>query len=219
MYKTLDDVPYGLKRDIEKHGSWPDEIHISFWGADAWNRALDLMRGFPDEWPEGVEYWAQDRDGWWYPFALKPNQYKEESWNGGGLVGGVEGTIIGDWRTTLRKRPKSRTVKNDENTADSAVDVPIGDMKFDGDKIRMELLPFDALELVAEVLTFGAKKYEANSWQSLANAKERYSGAMLRHYSAMANGETHDNESELLHAAHMACDALFLLWLEKEALK
>lgn len=92
------------------------------------------------------------------------------------------------------------------------------DMKFDGDKIRMELLPFNALEAVAEVLTFGAKKYEANSWQSLDNAEERYKGALLRHFTALQKGALLDSESGLSHAAHMACDALFLLHFELEKL-
>lgn len=92
------------------------------------------------------------------------------------------------------------------------------DMKFDGDKIRMELLPFNSLEAIAEVLTFGAKKYEANSWQTLDNAEERYKGALLRHFAAMQKGESLDGESGLSHAAHMACDALFLLHFELEKL-
>ena len=113
-------------------------------------------------------------------------------------------------------RPKPNLEPN--SGGDQAEDNP-RDLKFDGDKTRMELLPFDALEEVAKVLTFGAKKYEANSWQTLANAEQRYKGALLRHYAAMDQGEQLDDESGLLHAAHMACDALFLLHFEIERLK
>lgn len=87
-------------------------------------------------------------------------------------------------------------------------------IKHDEEKIRMDLLPFEALEAVAEVLTHGAKKYTDNGWQTVNNAERRYLGALLRHLTAHARGETRDRESGLLHAAHMATNALFILWFE-----
>ena len=86
--------------------------------------------------------------------------------------------------------------------------------KRDGDKIRMDLLPFEALEAVAEVLTYGARKYSDNNWQKVDHADARYRAAMLRHLAARERGEMTDPESGLLHAAHMAADALFILWFE-----
>jgi len=88
------------------------------------------------------------------------------------------------------------------------------DYKYDGDKVRMELLPMDALYEVAKVLTKGAKKYADHSWKTLNNATERYQGALLRHITASMNGEDKDPESGLSHYAHLACNALFLLWLD-----
>lgn len=89
-------------------------------------------------------------------------------------------------------------------------------MKFDGDKPRTELLiqgmPH-ALEAVAEVLTFGAKKYAAHSWQHVEDNENRYWGAKVRHELARAKGETVDPETGLLHLAHEACNTLFLLEL------
>lgn len=89
------------------------------------------------------------------------------------------------------------------------------DMKYDGDKPKMSLLlsgmAAPILE-VAKVLTFGAKKYAANSWQTLENAEERYTDALYRHMNAIHRGELVDPESGLLHAAHVACNAMFLLW-------
>ena len=89
-----------------------------------------------------------------------------------------------------------------------------GGLKYDTDKPRMDLLPFEALEEVAKVLTFGAKKYADNSWQKVENAERRYLAAMLRHLAASEKGEIYDAESGLTHAAHMATNALFILWFE-----
>lgn len=86
--------------------------------------------------------------------------------------------------------------------------------KHDSEKIRMDLLPFEALEKVAEVETFGAEIYGDNNWQSVENAGARYRAAMLRHFCADQKGEKYDPESGLLHAAHMATNALFILWFE-----
>lgn len=86
--------------------------------------------------------------------------------------------------------------------------------KCDGEKPRMDLLPFDALEKVAEVLTFGARKYAANNWQKVKHAESRYTAALLRHLVAAQRGEKTDPESGLSHAAHMATNALFILWFE-----
>ena len=65
---------------------------------------------------------------------------------------------------------------------------------------------------VAEVLTYGANKYKADSWQTIPNAKVRYEDALDRHLNAWKRGETHDPESGLHHLAHVATNALFLLW-------
>lgn len=85
--------------------------------------------------------------------------------------------------------------------------------KFDNEKVRMELLPMDVLEEIAKILTYGAKKYGPNNWQKLENAEERYKGALLRHLAA-SNKNSKDKESGLSHTAHMACNAIFLLWFE-----
>jgi hypothetical protein len=88
--------------------------------------------------------------------------------------------------------------------------------KDDSDKIRMDLLPFEALEAVAKVLTFGAKKYADNNWQKVDNAESRYVGALLRHLSKYLQGERWDEESELSHLSHVATNALFLVWFEEK---
>lgn len=84
--------------------------------------------------------------------------------------------------------------------------------KDDADKPRMDLLPPDALFAVAEVLTFGAKKYAPRNWEKGMNWG-RLSGAALRHLFRWAAGEELDPETNLPHLAHFACCALMLLSL------
>lgn len=83
----------------------------------------------------------------------------------------------------------------------------------------MELLPLVAIRSVADVMTFGANKYADNGWKSLPDAKRRYTGAMLRHLTAIEEGEEVDPESGLPHISHVTCNAVFLTYLhlqEKE---
>lgn len=92
-----------------------------------------------------------------------------------------------------------------------------GGMKYDAGKPRMELLVQgcpNALEQVGTVLTFGAKKYAAHSWQTVPGGDDRYLAALLRHLTAIGKGEQTDPESGLSHLAHVACNALFILELE-----
>jgi len=84
-----------------------------------------------------------------------------------------------------------------------------GGRKDDDGKIRMELLPFNALVGVADVLTYGSEKYGAHNWQGID--AQRYVGALLRHLAAYMEGEENDAESGRSHVAHLATNALFLL--------
>ncbi len=85
------------------------------------------------------------------------------------------------------------------------------DMKYDGGKPKAgtlyEYFP-NALISVAEVSTFGIKKYERGSFHDVPNGLERYTDAMHRHLLLEQAGEEFDDESELRHAAHAAWGAL-----------
>lgn len=87
-----------------------------------------------------------------------------------------------------------------------------GFKKFDSDKVRMELLPPAALEQVAKVFTYGARKYSEENYLLGTNYR-RYCGAVLRHTWAFMRGEDMDPESGLSHLAHAACNCLMLLEL------
>lgn len=83
--------------------------------------------------------------------------------------------------------------------------------KDDSSKLQMNLLPWDALEEVAKVLTVGAKKYAPDNWRIVPDAVERYESALVRHLAAYKKGEDLDPEDGLSHLAHLACNALFLV--------
>ena len=91
-----------------------------------------------------------------------------------------------------------------------------GGMKYDDGKLRPDYIPPYALTQLAEVLTFGAKKYEAHSWRTVPNAKERYFAALMRHMLAYHSGEQDDEETGLPHMAHIMCNAAFLTELDND---
>lgn len=87
--------------------------------------------------------------------------------------------------------------------------------KADAGKPRMDLVLggfSEALLRVAEVGTFGANKYTDNGWKEVANGRERYTDALLRHLFA-SKKEAFDRDSHLLHLAHAAWNALAVLEL------
>jgi hypothetical protein len=86
-------------------------------------------------------------------------------------------------------------------------------VKFDADKPRMDLLDAYAIEQLALVLGFGAKKYAAHNWRG-GLAKGRLIAAALRHLFAYLKGQDTDPETGLSHAAHAMCCCMFILGLE-----
>ena len=86
------------------------------------------------------------------------------------------------------------------------------DMKFDGDKCRLDLIEPAFTEGVGNVLTFGAKKYEAESWKTVKDGLRRYLTAAERHILAIKKGEFTDSESGLPHAYHAATDLMMVQW-------
>ena len=92
-------------------------------------------------------------------------------------------------------------------------------VKYDSNKIQMELLPLRELREVAKVLTYGAKKYAPENWKKVSNMEDRYVGALLRHLTEYREGNKFDSETgleNLRHIAQVVCNALFLLWKELE---
>ena len=83
-------------------------------------------------------------------------------------------------------------------------------MKYDGEKVRLDLLPVQPIIEIGKVLTYGAKKYSERNWEK-GLAWSRCYAASLRHLLAWQSGETNDPETGLSHLAHAACEILFLL--------
>lgn len=79
----------------------------------------------------------------------------------------------------------------------------LGEMLQDFDKAILEL---------CKVWTFGADKYDVSNWKLVDDGFRRYTNALLRHL-IVEKREICDKESHLLHATHVAWNALARLYL------
>lgn len=83
--------------------------------------------------------------------------------------------------------------------------------KFDQEKPEMALLPPYAIEAVARVLTYGAKKYEKDNWKYVPDGEYRYRNAAFRHFNEVLKGNLTDPETGEHHLAHAICCMMFEL--------
>lgn len=88
--------------------------------------------------------------------------------------------------------------------------------KADSGKLRYDLIPARALTALAEIYTYGASKYQADSWRTVPDAIPRYRAAAWRHWVAYLSGEALDPESGLPHLAHLHWNVVALSELEAE---
>lgn len=65
-----------------------------------------------------------------------------------------------------------------------------------------------ALLAVGRVGTYGANKYTEGGWVEVPDGINRYTDAMLRHLMEEMAGQERDADTQLLHAAHAAWNAL-----------
>lgn len=86
-------------------------------------------------------------------------------------------------------------------------------IKYDEHKPRWDLLPYDALQEIAKVMTYGAIKYEPRNWEK-GMSWSRVFASMQRHLSAWFHGNDVDYESKMSHLAHAACGIMYLLAFE-----
>lgn len=86
-------------------------------------------------------------------------------------------------------------------------------VKHDGEKADMSLLSGIAVHKIAQVMTFGKRKYSANNWRG-GIAYSRLVGAALRHIFAWLGGESLDPETGYSHLAHASCCLMMLLEFE-----
>lgn len=86
--------------------------------------------------------------------------------------------------------------------------------KDDTEKPPLQLLDPLAMEGVAKVLAFGARKYAEHNWRG-GIAYSRLIGAIMRHTAAINRGEDIDPESGLPHVDHLGCSVMFLSNMQK----
>lgn len=88
--------------------------------------------------------------------------------------------------------------------------IPVAGTKHDAGKVRLDLLPPDALLEIGRVLSFGAVKYAPRNWEEGIDHGRLYAAA-LRHLLAWQQREDRDVETGLPHLAHAACCVMMLL--------
>lgn len=84
--------------------------------------------------------------------------------------------------------------------------------RYNEEKLKWSLLPYEALKPVIEVLMYGAKKYSAWNWRKGLSWTET-SESLLRHVYSFLNNEDYDDESKLSHVGHIATNAIFLCYM------
>lgn len=87
---------------------------------------------------------------------------------------------------------------------------PAEGLKYDQEKPRLDLVSSIAINELAKVLTFGAKKYDSHNWRKGIHFS-RLMAATLRHLFAYLGGDRKDKETGLSHLSHAMCCIMFML--------
>src|SRR5699024_2750416 len=87
-------------------------------------------------------------------------------------------------------------------------------IKFDTGKTRYDLIPPEALQAIAEILTIGANKYGDRNWENGLSFDRVYS-ALERHLQEYRLGNIADEETGRNHLDHALTNAVFLCVLAK----
>ena len=78
-----------------------------------------------------------------------------------------------------------------------------------------------AFESMADVMDYGADKYERNNWRKGYTNKFSSADSLYRHLRQIIIGETNDDESKLPHMGHIMCNIMFLtndlLYINRES--
>lgn len=85
--------------------------------------------------------------------------------------------------------------------------------KYDGGKLRFDLIAPEAEEALTTILTFGANKYGDRNWEGGMKWGRVY-GALRRHLSSWLQGEKFDEETGYSHLWHAYCCLHFLVTYE-----
>lgn len=82
-------------------------------------------------------------------------------------------------------------------------------LRFNEGKLRYDLVPTFSQQEYVRVLTKGAEKYAPHNWKK-GMAWSKVIASLKRHLAALESGEDYDLETNLLHTAHIMCNAAFL---------
>lgn len=88
--------------------------------------------------------------------------------------------------------------------------------KADAGKPQLTLIPMQIFYDIAEVRAYGNKKYgSSDNWKTVS--VERYINALFRHLLAFVeDNNSVDEESELHHYKHIACNVAFICALMRK---
>lgn len=89
--------------------------------------------------------------------------------------------------------------------------------KHDEDKLRFDLIPPEAMEALADILTIGAKKYGDRNWEK-GMRWGKISAAFGRHLTRWQLGEELDPEDQRPHLDHALCNIVFLVTYAKRGI-
>lgn len=87
---------------------------------------------------------------------------------------------------------------------------PTEGLRFDEGKLRVDLIPPEAMEAMAEILTIGARKYAERNWEK-GMKWSKVVGPLMRHLLKWMKGEPYDIETYEKYGekhSHMK----FVLW-------
>ena len=89
-------------------------------------------------------------------------------------------------------------------------------LKYDDNKPIISEIEPDYIIGIAQVLTYGAKKYNRGNWKKMTeDDRARIADSLLRHIYSYLKGEKIDKESNLSHLYHASCNLMFLDYLDR----
>lgn len=94
------------------------------------------------------------------------------------------------------------------------LDIVTDGLKHDGGKLRLSLVPAEAIEAIGAVMTHGAEKYGKDTYKQVE--PERYRDALMRHVCKwLKDPHGKDEDSGMPHLWHIITNAAFLCELDK----
>ena len=87
-------------------------------------------------------------------------------------------------------------------------------LKLDSHKPKLADMLFcfqEVLQELCKIYEFGTNKYGEGNWKHVDNGYNRFKNALMRHF---LSGRKYDLETGALESAHVAYNALMVLWFE-----